>query len=145
MVSLWSQGLMVSQGLMMWWCGLRVLCCGGVVSGSCGLSVLFSGFSLISVVSVILSVIQSNNNNFYFYLLFSGSSVLSLLFSVFSGSYVVVVSGSYVVVVWWSRGLMVWWWVLLITGLSNSRGVLWGQGFWVLCGRGGNGVTGIRK
>ena len=36
-------------------------------------------------------VIQSNNNNFYFYLLFSGSSVLFLLFSVFSGSYVVVV------------------------------------------------------
>jgi len=49
-----------------------------VVSGSCGLSVLFSVLSLISVVSVILSVIQSNNNNFYFYLLFSGSSVLSL-------------------------------------------------------------------
>ena len=39
---------------------------------------------------------------------------------------------------------MLWWWVLLITGLSNRCGVLWGQGFWVLCGRGGNGVTGIR-
>ena len=64
--------------------------------------------------------------------------------SVFSGSYVVMVSGSYVVVVFLCGGLMVWWWVLLITGLNNSRGVLWGQGFWVLCGGGGNGVTGIR-
>jgi len=28
--------------------------------------------------------------------------------------------------------------------LNNSCGVLWGQVFWVLCGRGGNGVGGIR-
>ena len=59
-----------------------------------------------------------------------------------------VVSGSYGDVVFLCGGglisVVVWWWVLLITGLNNSCGVLWGQCFWVLCGRGGNGVTGIR-
>ena len=51
----------------------------------------------------------------------------------------------------WCGGLLMWWSylcggvVLLIIGLNNSCGVLWEQCFWVLCGRGGNGVAGIRK
>ena len=115
-----------------WWCGLRVLCCGGsydVVASQCSQSYLCG-----------VCVIQSNNNNFYFYLLFSGSSVLSL------GSLC-----SQGLMLWWSRGLMVWWSylcggvVLLIVVLNNRCGVLWGQVFWVLCKKGGSGVAGIRK
>jgi len=52
-------------------------------------------------------VIQSNNNNFYFYLLFSGSSVLSLGSQCSQGlmlwwSYVVVLS------LWWCGGGSYW-------------------------------------
>ena len=52
----WSYGVSVVSGsyvVVVW----SVLCCGGVVSGSCGLSVLFSVLSLISVVSVLFSLI----------------------------------------------------------------------------------------
>ena len=77
------------------------------------------------------------------------------VFSSVSGVSVFSVLSLWSLVSQWSQGLrslwcgglisvVVWWWVLLITGLNNSCGVLWGQCFWVLCGRGGNGVTGIR-
>ena len=101
-------------------CGLRVLCCGGVVGLMlwwCGLGVLWSLCVIQWFQSYLcgVCVIQSNNNNFYFYLLFSGSSVLSLGSQCSQG-----------LMLWWSYlcgGVVVWWWVLLITGLNNRCGV----------------------
>ena len=91
--------------VVVWWSCVVVVWSQGLVLW-CGLSVLFSGFSLISVMSVLFSLIIIT----FIFICYSLGLQFCLCYSQCSQG----------LMVWWSQGLMVWWSSYVVVGVTDS-------------------------